>query len=94
MESRIVRPPSTSVDGLARRPVQHVEAQARCTTDGGAGFLGEHTVTGSGPTTVGPHGHHRPLNPADIVVAAPGVRIRIGAMVDNNNSCLQPLSHQ
>ncbi|HYH93051.1 MAG TPA: FAD-dependent oxidoreductase, partial [Candidatus Saccharimonadales bacterium] len=81
-------------DGLAKA-VRVGEAQARRATEGGATFLGEHTVTGirTDDGRVLAVITDRGEIPADIVVCAAGIwGPRIGAMVGQSVP-LQPLAH-
>ncbi|HET9083171.1 MAG TPA: FAD-binding oxidoreductase, partial [Candidatus Limnocylindrales bacterium] len=93
--SRIVGAYHVPSDGLTDA-VRVSEAQARRATEGGARFLGEHTVSGIRTDD----GHVRGVItdrgeiPADIIVAAAGIwGPRIGAMV-GMTAALQPLAHQ
>jgi dimethylglycine oxidase len=82
-------------DGLTDA-VRVSEAQARRATEGGATFLGEHTVTGirTDDGRVRAVITDRSEVPADIVVCAAGIwGPRIGAMV-GMTVALQPLAHQ
>jgi dimethylglycine oxidase len=93
--TRIVGAYHVPSDGLTDA-VRVSEAQARRATEGGARFLGEHTVTGIRTddgrvrAVITDHGEI----PADIIVAAAGIwGPRIGAMV-GMTTALQPLAHQ
>jgi glycine cleavage system aminomethyltransferase T/glycine/D-amino acid oxidase-like deaminating enzyme len=82
-------------DGLTDA-VRVSEAQARRATEGGARFLGDHTVTGIRTDDGRVRGviTDRGEIPADIVVCAAGIwGPRIGAMV-GVTVALQPLAHQ
>ena len=82
-------------DGLTDA-VRVSEAQARRATEGGARFLGDHTVTGIRADDGRVRGviTERGEIPADIVVCAAGIwGQRIGAMV-GMTVALQPLAHQ
>ncbi len=82
-------------DGLTDA-VRVSEAQARRATEGGARFLGDHTVTGIRTDDGRVRGviTERGEIPADIVVCAAGIwGQRIGAMV-GMTVALQPLAHQ
>jgi glycine cleavage system aminomethyltransferase T/glycine/D-amino acid oxidase-like deaminating enzyme len=93
--SRIVGAYHVPTDGLTDA-VRVSEAQARRAIDGGARFLGEHTVTGIRTDD----GHvqgvitDRGEIPADMIVCAAGIwGPRIGSMV-GMTVALQPLAHQ
>ncbi|HEV8696767.1 MAG TPA: FAD-dependent oxidoreductase [Candidatus Limnocylindrales bacterium] len=92
---RIVGAYHVPSDGLTNS-VRVSEAQARRATEGGARFLGEHTVTGIRTddgrvrAVITDHGEIE----ADIIVCAAGIwGPRIGAMV-GMTVALQPLAHQ
>jgi glycine cleavage system aminomethyltransferase T/glycine/D-amino acid oxidase-like deaminating enzyme len=93
--SRILAAYHVPSDGLTDA-VRVSEAQARRAIDGGARFLGEHTVTGIRTDDGRVHAviTDRGEIPADIVVCAAGIwGPRIGAMV-GMTVALQPLAHQ
>jgi glycine cleavage system aminomethyltransferase T/glycine/D-amino acid oxidase-like deaminating enzyme len=92
---RIVGAYHVPTDGLTNS-VRVSEAQARRAMEGGARFLGEHTVTGIRTDDGQVRGviTDRGEIPADIVVCAAGIwGQRIGAMVGMTVP-LQPLAHQ
>jgi dimethylglycine oxidase len=93
--SKVLAAYHVASDGLTDA-VRVSEAQARRAMEGGARFLGEHTVTGIRTDDGHVHGviTDRGEIPADIVVAAAGIwGPRIGAMV-GMTTALQPLAHQ